>query len=112
MYMRMIAQLERGDSLENIGEDCELRRMRGDIQHIGLFHTESGPLIVRDSTTVLIPESGSRAILQEVHRTHLSIDMMKNLCCGRFFWPGIQKDLEDTYIACREWRRERVLQSQ
>ena len=33
MYMRMVAHLE------NIREDCELRKMRGDIQHIGLLDT-------------------------------------------------------------------------
>ena len=43
MYARMEDHLNRGYSLEMIREDCELR------QHIGLFHTDSGPHIVRDS---------------------------------------------------------------
>ena len=57
MHSGKVSHLERGDPLENTGEDCELRQLRRYIQHIRLFHTECGPLIMRDSSTVLIPET-------------------------------------------------------
>ena len=52
----MVEYLKRGTKLNMIEEDCKLRLLRGDIKHIGLFNKEAGPLIVRDSSTVLIPE--------------------------------------------------------
>ena len=53
-YCRIIEHLKKGTKRRQIEEDCKLRLLRGDIQHIGLFNTEVGPLIVRDSSTVLI----------------------------------------------------------
>ena len=73
MYCRMVEHLKRGTKLEMIEEDCELRQLRGDIQHIGLFNTEAGPLIERNSFTVLIPEKGRQTILDELHSTHISV---------------------------------------
>ena len=66
----MIEHLKRGTKLEMIEEDCELRLLRGDIQHIGLFNTEAEPLIVRDSSTVMNPKKGRQTILDELHSTH------------------------------------------
>ena len=89
MYCRMIKHLKRRTKLEIIEEDCELRLIKGDIQHIGLFNTEAGPLIVMDSSSVLIPEKARQTILDELHSTHLSVDYMKAMSRGRFFWPKI-----------------------
>ena len=77
-YCRMIEHLKKGTNLSQIEEDCKLRLLKGDIQHIG-------PLIVRDSNTVLIPGKARQAILEELHSTHLSVDYMKAMSCGRFF---------------------------
>ena len=96
-YQRMIQHLKKGTSLNQIEEDCELWLLRGDIQHIGLFNTEEGPLIVRNSSNVLIPEEARKWILQVLHSTHISIEYMKALSRGRFFWqyPGRhQKDIQ------------------
>ena len=73
MYCRMIDHLQRGTSHNMIEEECELSKLRGDIQNNGLFNTEEGPLIVRDSCTVLIPEIARQSILDELHSTHLSV---------------------------------------
>ena len=71
LYCRMVQHLKKGTKLDMIEADCELRQLRGDIQHIGLFYTDAGPLIVRDSSTVLIPEKGRQTILDELHGTHV-----------------------------------------
>ena len=105
-YQRMIQHLKQGSSLNQIEEDCELRLLRGDIQHIGLFNTEEGPLIVRDSSNVLIPQEARKGILQELHSTHLSIEYMKPLSRGRFFWPNILEDIKKTFSECKDCRRE------
>ena len=71
-YTRMVHHLERGTPLNMIKQDSELRELRGDIQHVGLFHTV--PLIVKDSSIVLIPENERKTILEELHSTHLSVE--------------------------------------
>ena len=106
MYCRMIDHLQRNTEHNRIEEECELSKLRGDIKNIGLFHTEAGPLIVRDSSTVLIPEIARQTILEELHSTHLSVDYMKALARERFFWPGIQEDLHNLYKACQACKRE------
>ena len=58
MYCRMVEHLKKRTKLDMIEEDCQLWRLRDDIRHIGLFNTDAGPLIARDSSTVLIPEKG------------------------------------------------------
>ena len=105
-YQRMISHLRKASSLSEIEEDCELRQLRGDIQHIGLVETEEGPLIVRDSSCVLIPEEARKDILKELHSTHLSTDYMKALARGRFFWPSYSEDIKKTFSECQDCRRE------
>ena len=105
-YCRMIEHLKKGTNLSQIEEDCELRLLRGYIQHIGLFNTKAGPLIVRDSSTALIPGKARQAILEELHSTHLSVDYMKAMSRGCFFWPNIQEDLKRTFSQCQDCKRE------
>ena len=68
--------------------------------------TEEGPLIVRDSTTVLIPEIARQTILDKLHSTHLSVEYMKAMARNRFFWPGLQEDLHNTFQKCGACKRE------
>ena len=89
-----------------IEEECELNKLRGDMQNIGLFITEEGPLIVRDSCTVLIPQIARQTILDELHSTHLSVEYMKAMARNRFFWPGLQEDLHNTFKKCRACKRQ------
>ena len=82
MYCRMVEHLKKETKLDIIEAVCELRQLRGDIQHIGLFYTDSGPLIVWDSSTALIPDKGRQTILDELHSTHLSVAYMKAMSRG------------------------------
>ena len=68
------------------------------MQHIGHFETEEGPLIVRDSSNILIPQEARKDILRELHSTHLSTEYMKALARGRFFWPNYQEDIKKTSV--------------
>ena len=97
MYCRMVDHIKRGTPHSTIEEECELNQLKGDIQHLGLFMTEDGPLIVRDSTTVLVPEIARQTILDELHSTHLSVEYMKAMSRGRFFWPHLQEDLNNIF---------------
>ena len=106
MYCSMVLHLKTGTKLEMITEDCELRFLREDIHHKGLFNTDAGPLIVRDSSTVLIPEKGRQTILDELHNTHLSIEYIRAMARGRFFWPRLQEDLKKTHSQCQDSVRE------
>ena len=61
----------------------------------------SGPLIVRDSSTVLIDENGRKAILEELYSTHLSVEYMKAMSRGHFFWPNFQEELQKINKFCQ-----------
>ena len=106
MYCRMIDHIQKGTKLNMVEEECELNKLRGDFQNIGLFITEEGPLIVRDSSNILIPEIARQTILDELHSTHLSVEYMKAMARNRFFWPGLQEDLHNIFKACRACKRE------
>ena len=67
MYCRMIEHIQRGTKLNMVEEECELNKLRGDFQNIGFFITEGGPLIVRDSSTVLMPEIARQMFLDELY---------------------------------------------
>ena len=94
-YTRMVHHLERGTPLNMIEQDSELRELWGDIQYVRLFYTESGPLIVKVSSIVLIPENGRKTILEELHSTHLPVELgVYKLQVVLFFSPaGIDQGL-------------------
>ena len=54
----------------------------------------------------MIPEEARTGILEELHSTHLSIEYMKALSRGRFFWPNIQEDIKKTFSECKDCKRE------
>ena len=54
----------------------------------------------------MIPEIARQTILDELHSTHLSVEYMKAMARNRFFWPGLQEDLHNTFKACRACKRE------
>ena len=106
MYCRMVDHIQHDRPSNMIEEECELNKLRGDIKNIGLFMTEEGPLIVRDSNCVLIPEIARQTILDELHSTHLSVEYMQAMTRGRFFWPGLKEDLHNIFKRCQACKRE------
>lgn len=49
---------------------------------------------------ILIPESIRKTLLNEIHSTHLGIVKMKSLARSYFWWPGLDKDLEEIANSC------------
>lgn len=49
---------------------------------------------------VVIPGIFRRALLEEVHSTHIGIVRAKALVRSYFWWPGIDKDVEDLIKSC------------
>ena len=96
----MIRHIEQGIKEDQLEEDLELRKMIGDITRLGLQSLSMGKLIVKNGNYILIPREARASILKELHSTHLSTEMMKNIFCGRFFWSKINKDVERIYHDC------------
>ena len=71
-YCKMVEHIEMDHDLEHPDRDSELRRLRSRYEHLGIHHTEKGPLIVRDGVSILVPKPGRNNILEELHSTHLS----------------------------------------
>ena len=55
---------------------------------------------------ILLPKESRACILRELHSTHLSTEMMKNIFHGRFFWSKINDDIERIYHECEGCQRE------
>ena len=71
--------MERGIQENLLEEDSELRRLVGDLPHLGLQTLTKGKLIVNNGNNILIPKEARAYILKELHSTHLSAEMMKNI---------------------------------
>ena len=83
--------------------------MQGSLQELAVYKTDNGhSIIIRNGKEVLIPASEQKGLLREMHSTHLESAMMKRLSRGRFFWPGITKDIENEYKQCMDCRVEGI----
>ena len=108
-YQMMIHHILRATPVKEIKDTSELKRMQGGLQDLAVYKTDNGhSLIIRNGKEVLIPVSGRKALLAEMHSTHLESSMMKRLCRGRFFWLGYSADIEQEFKKCLECRVEGI----
>ena len=61
---------------------------------------------MKNGGNILILKEARACILKELHSTHLSAEIMKNIIRGRFFWGKINKDVERIYHECEGCQRE------
>ena len=69
-------------------------------------------IIVRDGIEIFIPSQFRGQLLGELHSTHLSTEPMKRLARGKFWWPGMQKEIEGTYTQCQPCKSEAIAKIQ
>ena len=58
---------------------------------------------------VVIPPQGRTQLLQELHECHPGVSRMKSLAQTFVWWPGLDKDIEQTVAHCTECQRNRPL---
>ena len=51
---------------------------------------------------VVIPAQGQQAVLQELHNAHPGMTKMKALARMYVWWPGLEKDIEESVRLCNE----------
>ena len=56
----------------------------------------------------MIPETDRKRILELLHNTHLETESMKRLARGKFFWPGMSKDIREIYKTCKDCKTESI----
>lgn len=49
---------------------------------------------------IVIPEKLHNRMLEQLHLSHLGVVKMKNIARSYFFWPGINKSIEDFALKC------------
>lgn len=49
---------------------------------------------------IIIPETLRQSILQQLHATHMGTVKMKSLARSYFWWPGLDKDIENISKSC------------
>ena len=69
-------------------------------------------MIVRDEIEIFIPTKFRKELLEELHLTHLSTEPMKRLAHGKFWWPKINKEIEEIYTHCKPCRSEAIAKLQ
>ena len=51
---------------------------------------------------VVIPAQGQKAVLHELHSAHPGMTKMKSLARMNVWWPGLDKDIEESVHSCNE----------
>ena len=49
---------------------------------------------------VVVPPPGRKAVLEELHETHLGANKMKALARGYIWWPKMDEDIEEVAKCC------------
>jgi len=49
---------------------------------------------------VVVPEKGRKCVLDLLHEAHPGMARMKSLARGYMWWPGLDKDIEETLRVC------------
>ena len=69
-------------------------------------------IIIRDRIEIFIPTKFRKELLEELHLTHLFTEPLKRLVCGKFWWPKINKEIEEIYSNCTLCRSEAIAKLQ
>ena len=69
-------------------------------------------MIIRDRIDIFIPTKFRKELLEELHSTHLRTEPMKRLACGKFWWPKINKEIEEIDRHCKPCRTEAIAKLQ
>ena len=51
-------------------------------------------------TRVIVPPTGCKEVLEELHETHLGANKMKGLEQGYMWWPKMDEDIEEVDKQC------------
>ena len=93
-YLRDVEHVEVHSDPDRLEKSSELHQLRADWDNLSVISLDRGKLIVRGEKEILIPKEGRKALVEQLHITHLSYQGMKNLAKNKFFWPGMYSALE------------------
>ena len=61
---------------------------------------------------VIVPLQGRSTILSQLHEAHQGMSKMKSLARSYFWWPGLDKEIEDLVKKCKRCQELRALPPQ
>ena len=79
----------------------------GDEEEMKPFNRRCGELSIQDGcilwgNRVVVPHKGQQEVLQLLHDGHPGISHMKGIARGIVWWPGFNKDIEETVKDCSQ----------
>ena len=84
-YQNAIEHVEMQTDPDKIEKTSELRQLRASWDELSVVTRDRGKLIVRGDREILIPQEGRKALVDQLHLTHLSYRKMKSLAKNNFF---------------------------
>ena len=83
-------------------------------QELAPFASRKSELSMHDGcivwgARVVVPPQGRQAVLQELHEGHLGMTKMKSLARMYVWWPGIDRDIEDSVRTCSQCQANQSL---
>ena len=98
----MMNQIENKIESRNLADDCELKQLSGCRNQLSLVEMGNGTrLIVKDESEILIPKSMRTEMTRVLHLSHQADIAMLNQAKQKIFWPGMRRDLKNTYDDCQ-----------
>jgi hypothetical protein len=112
-YVNMLNDVENGVNQKDLSQDSELKRVEGSLAHLRLVTLPDGNrLIVKNGSQVFIPKSERKRILETIHLDHMSDQGMIRQTKGKIFWPGMRKQIKETYDHCQPCTENRISRPQ
>ena len=111
-YVEMCNYLETDTPVNDIDANCELKQMKEIIPRMSIVTLDTeNRLIVKDETTILIPQGMRKQMEGILQFSHTSADSMITQCKSKIFWPGMKQALQKLYDTCKQCQQHKASQA-
>ena len=104
-YRQIVDAVKAEKSWKELDENHVGRQQFSASQWQNLSLDDSGEVIILDGSRILVPEEMRKSILHTLHSSHCGIVKTKASAREKYFWPGMNSDIEALVRACSSCAR-------